>query len=113
MEELEYTKGIKSLLIRVYFYIEQGLNVLNLFRNLFLGIFGLYITLKLTNYMYLVAMTAISMPILAIMGYYSVHKINKTKEWLNIKFSTHYAKKTFDYQEDMVKSLQEINKKIK
>jgi hypothetical protein len=112
MEE-QYTKGFKSLLIRIYFYIEQGLNVLNLFRNLFLGIFGLYITLKLSNYMYLVAMTAISMPILAVLGYYSVHYINKTKEWLNIKFSTHYAKKTFDYQEDMVKSLQEINKKLK
>lgn len=113
MEELEYTKGTQSLFIRIYFYIEQGLNVLNLFRNLFLGIFGLYITLKLTNYSYLILMTVISMPILAIMGYYSVHKINKTKEWLNIKYSTHYAKKTFDYQEDMANTLQEINKKIK
>jgi len=113
MEETEYTTGFKSLLIRIYFYIEQGLNVLNLFRNLFLGIFGVYITLKLTNYSYLILMVVISMPILAILGYYSVHKINKTKEWLNIKFSTHYAKKTFDYQEDMVKSLRQINKKLK
>ena len=107
-EEHQYTKGIKSLMIRCYFYIEQGLNVLNMFRNLFLGIFGLYITLKFTNYMYMVAMVFGSLPILAIVGYYSVHKINKTKEWLNIKFSTHYAMKTFDYNKDTAESLKKI-----
>ena len=110
--ETQYLTGIKNWFIRCYFYLEQGLNVLNIFRNLFLGIFAVYIALKLSNYLYMLGMFALAVPILIIVGYYSVHHIAKIKEWLGIKFSTHYAMQSFNYSKDTVELLQKIEEHL-
>jgi len=108
-----YLKGNKNFFIRCYFYLEQGLNILNIFRNLILGIIGLCLTLKLTDYRYMVFLFVVSVPVLTVMGWVSVHKIAKTKEWLNTRFSTHYALEQFNYTKRTAETLEEINNKIK
>lgn len=110
--EENYTKGVKNILIAIYFYLSNGLAILNEFRNLFLGIFAVYITLKLTDPMLMVYMTVVSIVILTITGYFVVHHVAKIKEWLTVKFGTHYGVKNFDYVKRQVELLEEINKKL-
>lgn len=108
-----YLSGGQNRIIRYYFYLARGLDVLNQFRNLFLGIIALYIALHLTNLAWMVAMFIPSLLILIVVGYYSVHTISKVTEWLNVRFGTHYGIKQFNYTEDQIKLLKEIRDLLK
>lgn len=103
----------ENLFIQVYFYVNSGVLIVNDFRNIGLGIFALYFALKLANPLYLVLMSLVSLPILAVMGYYNVHKISKVRERLSVKHGTHYGIKQFELTQEQVKLLKEINKKLK
>lgn len=105
--------GVENRLIRYYFYLNSGLNVLNQFRNLFLVIFAAYFALKLNNYWLLVAMFVPSLLALAVIGYYSVHRVNKITDWLSIRFGTTYGIKQFNLQQGIHDTLQEIRDKIR
>lgn len=102
---------MKELLIKLYFYVNSGVVVINDFRNLGLGIFALYFALKLSNPLFLGGLFIISIPILFIMGWVNIHKISKVRERLSIQHGTHYGIKQFELQEKMVKLLEELNKK--
>lgn len=104
----EYLAGRQNWLIRMYFYLTNGVGILNEFRNLFLGIFALYFTLKLENPLWLAGMLLVSTPVLIFAGYYNVHKISKVKEWLSMKFGTHYSIKQYELMEKQVELLEEI-----
>lgn len=111
-EDRKYLYGKHNWLIRMYFYLEQGLNILNEFRNWFLGIAALYITLKLENAPYgILIIGAIAVPsllVLILAGRYNVHRLSKMKEWLTLRFSTHYGIRTYNHQEMQTKLLLEI-----
>lgn len=112
MKEEEYLKGKTNLFIRVYFYLSNGMAVANEFRNVLLGIVALYIALKLANPLWMVGMFGVAIPVLTVIGYYNVHKMSKVKEWLTIKFSTHYGIQQFDYIKRQCELLEAINFKL-
>lgn len=112
-DDNKYLKGGKNRAIRYYFYLNNGLNVLNNFRNLFLGIFALYFALKLDNILWMVAMFIPSVLILTWSGYYSVHHISKINEWLGVKFGSHYGIKNFNYTKGQYELLLEIKEMLK
>ncbi len=103
-----YLQGHGNRLIRYYYYLEQGLNILNEFRNLFLGIIALYIALHLTNFLWMALMFIPSIVALTIVGYFAVHRVAKVKEWVSLRFSTHYGIRSFDYQKGIYEKLDEI-----
>lgn len=109
----QFFPGIENRAIRFYFYLNAGLNIINQFRNLFLGILGLYFVLKLDNWILLVAMFIPCVVVLTIAGYYSVHRMNRIQEWLGIRFASHYAMKQFNYMQGVYDQLKEINAKMK
>ncbi len=109
----KYLPGTFNRVIRYYFYLENGLTVLNEFRNLFLGIIGIYIALKLDNVWWMIGMAGVSVIILTVVGYYTVHKISKIREWLNIRFSTHYGLKSFNYSKGQYETLEQIRELLK
>lgn len=111
-DEDKYLAGKANFGIRMYFYLNSGVSIVNDFRNLFLGIFALYFTLKLDNPLWIIAFLVVSVPILIIAGWYNVHKISKVREWLNIKFGTHYTIKQFDLSKRQVQLLEKILKKL-
>lgn len=111
--DAKYLSGAWNKVIRYYYYLEQGLNILNEFRNLFLGILGLYIALHLTNLMWMIIMVVPSLLFLTIAGFYSVHKVSKVREWLTIRFGTHYGLTTFNYQKRQYELLQEILEELR
>lgn len=107
-DEQRYLAGFTNRCIRYWYYLENGLNVLNEFRNLFLGIIALYIALHLTNLLWLIGMFIPCTIALTVTGYYYVHKFAKVKEWVSIRFSSHFGIKNFDYQKENNRLLQEI-----
>ena len=106
--DAEYLQGSSNYFIRMYFYLSNGLGIVNEFRNLFLGIFGLYFTLKLENPVIMVFLFIGSVVVLIPVGHYMVHKVSKVKEWLATKFGSHYAIKNFDYTKEQNELLKEI-----
>lgn len=108
----EYLEGNVNLLKRAYFYLSNGLAVVNEFRNLLLGIFGIYITLKLENPFIMVVLFAICLLILIPTGYVRVHHVSKVMEWLNVKYGSHYQIQNFDYVKAQYELLKEINDKL-
>ena len=98
--------------VRLYFYSQRGLAMLNEFRYLFMLIFGVYYTLKLTNPFWLVGMFLISVPLLIIAGWFNVHRYSAIVDWLNVQFATYWAKYGYSLSERSVKALEEINQKI-
>lgn len=106
----EYNHGTKNGLIRWYYYLTQGLNFMNDFRNLFLGVLGLYFALKVDNPLILVYMTLPSLIVLALVGYYVVHHVSKVRDWLAVKFGSHYTIQQFDYTKGSYELLVKIEK---
>lgn len=113
MNDSDYTKGPENWLIRAYFYCSNGLGILNEFRNLFLGIVAIYIALHLTNILWMVLMFIPSIVILTLAGYYTVHKVSKVRDYLSVKFGSHYGMKTYDYNESNNQLLTEIRDLLK
>ncbi len=103
---------MKENLIKLYFYITSGQTVVDQFRYLIMGIFTLYIMLKLTNYGYLIVMFVLSAPILFLLGYINIHYISKVKERLSIQHGTHYGLKQFELIEKQTTLLQDISDTI-
>lgn len=109
-DDSKYLQGTENWLIRAYFYCSNGLMVLNEFRNLFLGVVAIYLTLKITNLYLIAGIIVTSIIVLTLVGYYMVHKVAKTKEWLGIRFGSHFGMKTFNYTEESYKLLENINR---
>jgi hypothetical protein len=99
------TKGIK-----LYFYLQKGVSILNEFKNLFMLIFAVYFALKLTSIIWLVVMFLVSLPILVLIGWYVVNHMSKVIEWLSIRHGTHYQIRQFTLVEETVSELKKITK---
>lgn len=119
-KKMQYTKmgfmkleNYKELLIKYYYYTERGLDVINIFRNLFLGIIAIYVALHFVSLWWVVIMFVVSLPILIVMGYYNIHRISKVRDRLNIKYGSHYGIRQFDYTKGIFEELEKLNKKIK
>lgn len=111
-DDAKYLLGFKNWCIRYYYYLNAGLNELNNFRNLFLGIFAIYIALKLTNILWMVGMFVPSVVVLTVIGYYTVHRISKVRDWLGTRFSSYFGMKSINYTEESFKLLQSINEQL-
>lgn len=98
-----------NYLIRLYFYLNNGVSILNNFRNLFLAIFAVYFALKLTSPILLLLMFVAAIPVLVAAGYYSVHHISKVSDQLATKYGTHYGIKQFELIEKQTELLQAIS----
>lgn len=105
-----YMNGAHNLFVRTYFYINSGLNILNSFRNLFLGIFAGYIALKLENPIWMVVVFLVALVVLTLVGWYQTHKMQKIFEWIGLRFSSYYGIKQFNYSEGTYNLLVDIKK---
>ncbi len=112
-DDEKYLRGAQNWFIRYYYYLSTGLNELNGFKNLFLGILTIYITFKLTSYWWGVGIFVASIVILTVVGYYIIHKVGKVRDWLGIRFSSYFGRQSIDYTQETFKILQEINNSLK
>lgn len=108
---MDYLNGTKNQIIRYYFFLQRGLALFNECRYLFMAIFGIYFTMRLTNPIWLVVMFCVACPVLIFAGWVAVYHIGKVIDWLNIKYATYGQKYQLEMQERTVKALEEINAK--
>ena len=92
-------------LIKIYFYLKRGLDLLSEFKYLIAGIMSLYVILKLDNTWQMVFMFVGSLPVLVIIGWLYVHKMSKALDWLNVEYGTHWARYNFELLEKQLKKL--------
>ena len=113
LEKKEYWNGAKNKSIRYYFYVTKGLDLHNPARY--------YVLLVLLAYKFLEVDFILLIPIififgliyLGIAGWLDVHHMAKVVEFLGIKYSTHFSKRNYEIQEEILSELQKLNKKIK
>jgi hypothetical protein len=105
--------GSKNKAIRWYFYTQRGLALFNEFRYLLMGIFGIYLLMKLDNPLWLFMMFVVSVPILVFFGWLQVHHMAKVINWLDIEFASYWSRYSFELQERQVKALEDIRAKVK
>lgn len=112
-DDAKYLKGKENWLIRMYYYLRNGLSMLNDFHNVFLGMITLAITFKITSITFMLAIAIPGTLIFIILGYYNVHRISKMNEWLSMRFSTHYSIKSFNFTQGQYELLTEIRDLLK
>jgi len=110
MDKNQYLKGKKNGLIRQYFYLKKGLDLVNDLKYVGAGIFALYFTLQLSNPLWLIGMFVISIPILIILGWIFIHHMSKVLDWLGIEFATYWSRYSFTLQESILEQLKKLNK---
>lgn len=103
----KYWHGAKNRSIRLYFYTQRGLALLNEARYLIMGVFALYYTLKLDNPALMVAMFMVAVPVLIFLGWLSVNHMGKVIDWLNIQFSTHWGRYQYTLLEEIRDAVRE------
>lgn len=94
-----YDKGILNHGVRAWFYLKSGLNLINEFKYLVAGIFGVYYTLKLDDYRFMLALFAIAIPLLTLVGFFYTHRMAKALDWTGFMFSSYFGRYTIDLGE--------------
>lgn len=112
-DDEKYLRGTQNWAIRYYYYLSAGLNEFNSFRNIFLAILTVYVALKLSSYWWAVGMFIGSILVLTIVGYYTIHRISKVRDWLSVRFSSYFGMKSINYTEESFKLLTEIRDSLK
>ena len=107
----KYWVGKKNFVARQWYYILQGLDLVNQFKYLGAFIFGIYYTFKLPNPWFLIILFAISLPLLLIAGFIKAWHFNKVVDWLTTELGTHWTRYGYELQEKQIKLLEEILKK--
>ncbi len=110
--EQRYWQGRKNFIARGWYYILQGLDLINSFKYLGAFILGIYAILKLTNPWVMVVIFLISLPLLLIAGYLKAWHVNKVVDWLTVELGTHWGRHGYNLQEKTLEQLIEINNKL-
>ena len=101
-------EGKKNKAVRMYFYSQRGLALLNEFRYLVMIIFGVYLAAKMTNPVWLAVMFFACLPVLIIVGWMQVHHMAPVINWLDVTHGSYWSKKSMEWQERQVKATETI-----
>lgn len=108
----QYREGFVNKGTRYYFYTNKGLMVFNEFRYYILIIWGVVMAAKLQLW-WLPILFFICLPILVIVGYFSVHHMQKIMDYLTTKYGTHFGKWGYQLQVERVELLKEIRDELR
>lgn len=104
----EFSGGMFNKLVRVWFYLQAGIDVINQFKYVVLGIFGIYVALKFTSYFWLLGMFAICLPILTIAGWVYINKMARNLSLTSLLKSSFFGSMDIDLNKKQVELLTEI-----
>ena len=107
----EQSKQEKGTML--YFYLQKGVSLLNEFKNLLMLIFAIYLSLKLTNWWWLIILFVSSLPILTLVGWYFNTYMAAVMEKLAIKHGTFYQIRQFTIIEESLAEQKQINEQLK
>lgn len=97
--EAEMLGGAKNKAVRWYWYAQKGLAIINELRYLAMGIFGIYYLTKMSNPLLLILMFGVSVPILIVIGWVSVHHMSVVLDFLGVRYTTAFGRYGYELQE--------------
>ena len=103
--------NLKRKLVKAYFYLDKGLDILNKFKYQGAGIFALYYTLQLNNPLLILAMFVVSVPILILLGWLWIKRVARSLEKMSVDKGTYYSIYGYSLQEDIALSLRKLAKR--
>ena len=117
----KYYDGKLNGLVRGYWYLDLGLDLINKFKYVVAGIIALAVILKVDDSLqWMITIFLIALPILTILGYLWARFGIRVVEYLNLKVATHFGQYGLKLQErqlnlleDLSESIKELNKKLK
>jgi hypothetical protein len=101
-----FDKGLFNHSVRMWFYLQRGLDLINQFKYLVAGIIAFYYTLKLTNVYWIAVIFLISLPILVVVGWFQTHKMARVMEWTSMIFGSYFGRYGMDLSEKNVEFTQ-------
>lgn len=108
-----FFEGKINKIIRIWYYLNEGLGLLNQFKYLIAGILAFYYFLKTDNIWLMIWMFIISMPVLVVVGYVYTYRAKKSLEWFNVEKTTYFGKYGYILQEKQNKILTELSEELK
>lgn len=112
-DDEHYLQGKENWMMRMYFYLQNGLSLLNDFHNIFLAMITLDLTFGIKNIFVLTGIAIPALVIFVFLGYYNVHKFSKITEWLRLRFGSHFGIKSFNFTQGQYDLLVEIRDLLK
>ena len=108
----EYWEGKTNLLIRLWTYAKRGLDIVNDFKYVGAGIFGVYFTLKLANPLWIAAMLLGGMPVLIVIGRWHLTRASKAQEFVTTVKGSVVGYSSYNLQVEQVALLKQILEKL-
>ena len=110
----EYYEGKRNFIVRIYWYLDRGLDLLNQFKYLVGGIIALAVILKVEDSIeWMVTIFVIAVPLLILTGYLYVRYGARVLEYLNLKQATHFGQYNLKLQERQIELSEELLREIK
>ena len=78
----EFWEGKTNQIVRLWVYLNRGLDVANQLKYVVAGILALYVILKFTNPVWIAVMFVVSLPILTFIGRWHLYKAAKSQEYI-------------------------------
>lgn len=99
--QLKYWDGAVNFLCRLWFYFIRGLEIFDKFKYFFIVFGGLYYLIGKKHLFLMVAVSVVAVPVIMVMGFFTVHKLGGVLDYLNTKFSTYSANKQIELLEEI------------
>lgn len=112
IEEQEKTmlSGPKNWSVRLYFYATKGMDIINYFRVLGMGILGFCFITKISDPLKICVFFVIAFPIVIFIGYIFVHYMAVVLEFLGVRYTTAWNKYSFELQERQTDACEKLVK---
>lgn len=115
--EKRYMHGKINFLIRLYYYLKEGVNQISGLRTVGYGLIGIAGVLAIdgseTSYWIIGLIGLASIPVFILLGYIWVKRAKKSEEYFNLKYTTTFGRYAYQLQERQMELLEELNKNIK
>jgi len=108
----KYLEGKKNKVIKHYFYVQKGLELVNEFKYVIAGIIAIYFALELENPLLIVLIFITAIPSLMLLGWIWVNFAVKTMEWVNIEYATYWTRYNYSLQEKQLDAINKLTKAI-
>lgn len=111
--ERRYYHGWINGVIRLYFYLHEGLGQVNNFKNVILAIAALAVMMRIEKQYFTVALMGLAcIPLLILLGYLWVRRGKMSTEYFSIRYTSPFGRYTIEMQERQMELLENIEKHL-
>lgn len=111
--EKRYVDGTINKIIRLYYYLQEGLGQVNQWKYIIMGILGFAFLIKVTSYVIIGLMFVAATPILILIGFLWVTRGRKSTDYYAMKYTSVFGRYGVEMQEKQLEQQAEIIELLK